>query len=66
MVEQPSHNELPQADGNKFALSAVNNFDIEIARTRQNQKLMALLDERAKQTQTILLNEVKRRLGLNS
>lgn len=54
------------ADGSEFVLSAVDEFDIEIAQTRQNQKLMALLDERAKQTQTIPLDEVKRRLGLNS
>ncbi|QSJ19701.1 hypothetical protein JYQ62_13885 [Nostoc sp. UHCC 0702] len=54
------------ADGSEFVLSAVDNFDIEIARTRQNEKLMALLDERAKQTQTISLDEVKRRLGLSS
>ncbi|MCC5621743.1 hypothetical protein [Nostoc sp. CHAB 5715] len=54
------------ADGSEFVLSAIDNFDIEIARTRQNEKLMALLDERAKQTQTISLDEVKRRLGLSS
>lgn len=54
------------ADGSEFVLSAVDDFDIEIARTRQNEKLMALLDERAKQTQTISLDEVKRRLGLSS
>lgn len=52
-------------DGREFILSAVDDFDVEIARTRQNKKLMVLLDERAKQTQTIPLNEVKRRLGLS-
>jgi mRNA-degrading endonuclease RelE of RelBE toxin-antitoxin system len=40
-------------------------FDEEIARTRQNAKLMALLDERAKQSQTVPLDEVKRQLGLS-
>jgi hypothetical protein len=39
-------------------------FDQEVARTRQNAKLMALLDERARQTQTLPLDEVKRQLGL--
>lgn len=53
------------ADGREFILSAVDDFDVEIARTRQNEKLMVLLDERAKQTQTIPLDEVKRRLGLS-
>lgn len=53
------------ADGRKFLLSAVDDFDHEIARTRQHEKLMALLDERGKQPQTISLDEVKRQLGLS-
>ncbi len=52
------------ADGREFLLSAVDDFDIEIARTRQNAKLMALLEERAQETRTIPLDEVKRRLGI--
>lgn len=40
--------------------------DFEVAKTRQNEKLMALLDERAKQTQTVSIDEVKCRLGLDS
>jgi hypothetical protein len=52
------------ADGSEFLVSAVDEFDQEIARTRQNAKLMALLDERAKQPKTIPLDEVKRQLGL--
>jgi hypothetical protein len=52
------------ADGREFLLSAVDDFDIEIAQTRQNEKLMALLEERARQTQTLPLDEVKRRLGI--
>jgi hypothetical protein len=52
------------ADGTEFMVTAVEDFDHEIARTRQNAKLMALLDERAKQTQTVPLDEVKRQLGL--
>ncbi|MEH2121852.1 hypothetical protein [Nostoc sp.] len=51
------------ADGSEFILSAVDDFDVEVAQTRRNEKLMALLDERAKQTQTIPFDEVKRRLG---
>jgi len=54
------------ADGSEFLLSAVDEFDQEIVRTRQNAKLMALLDERAKQSKTIPLDEVKRQLGLTA
>jgi hypothetical protein len=52
------------ADGREFLLSAVDDFDIEIAQTRQNTKLMALLEERARQTRTVPLDEAKRRLGI--
>ena len=53
------------ADGTEFVVTVVDEFDLEIARTRQNAKLMAMLDERAKQPRTIPLEEVKRQLGLN-
>jgi hypothetical protein len=53
------------ADGTQFILTAVDEFDWEIARTRQNAKLMAMLDDRAKQDQTVPLDEVKRELGLS-
>ena len=53
------------ADGTEFMLTAVDEFDQEIARTRRSAKLMALLDDRAKQVSTIPLDEVKRQLGLN-
>jgi hypothetical protein len=52
------------ADGREFLLVAIDDFDQEIARTRNNPKLMAVLEARAKQTETIPLDEVKRRLGL--
>ncbi|MCC5635141.1 hypothetical protein LC593_04590 [Nostoc sp. CHAB 5844] len=53
------------ADGRHFMLSAIDDFDIEIAQTRRNQKLMAFLYQRARQTQTIPLDKVKRQLGLS-
>lgn len=53
------------ADGGEFMLTAVDDFDEELAQTRRSAKLMTLLDERAKQTKTIPLGEVKRQLGLN-
>lgn len=56
---------LRAADGTEFIVSVVEDFDHELARTRQNAKLMAMLDERAKQTQTVPLDEVKRQIGLN-
>jgi hypothetical protein len=52
------------ADGREFMLVAVVEFDLEIVRTRQNQKLLAFLETRAKQTATISLDEVKHQLGL--
>jgi tRNA uridine 5-carbamoylmethylation protein Kti12 len=45
-------------------LGVVEKFDDEVAQTRRNSKLMALLDERGKQNATISLDDVKRQLGL--
>jgi hypothetical protein len=53
------------ADGRQFILSAIDDFDVEIAQTRRNQKLMNFLEQRARQTQTIPLDQVKRQLGLS-
>jgi hypothetical protein len=52
------------ADGSEFLVVAVDDFDHELALTRSNDKLMALLDARARQTQTVPLDDVKRQLGL--
>jgi hypothetical protein len=52
------------SDGTEFLVTAIDEFDHELARTRQNAKLMSLLDERAKQSHTIPLHDVKRQLGL--
>ena len=41
------------ADGSEFLLVAVDDFDREIARTRANPRLMALLESRARQTTTV-------------
>jgi hypothetical protein len=53
------------ADGVEFLVTAVNEFDEELARGRRNERLMELLDERASQSETVPLDEVKRRLGLS-
>ena len=49
----------------EYLLSVVDDFDLEIARTRKNAKLMAFLEERSRQTKTYSLDEVRDRLGLN-
>ncbi len=51
------------ADGSEFMLVAIDDFDLELARTRANPKLMKLLDDRARQTNLVPLDEVKRRFG---
>jgi hypothetical protein len=52
------------SDGTEFLVTAIDEFDHELARTRQNAKLMSLLDERAKKTRTIPLRDVRKQLGL--
>jgi hypothetical protein len=52
------------ADGSEFMLLAIDDFDLEIARTRANPNLMKLLDDRAKQTKQIPLDQVKHRFGV--
>ena len=52
------------ADGKEYVLAELDDFDREIALTRQNKEFMAFLDRRAQQTMTIPLEEVKRQLGI--
>ena len=51
-------------DGSEFLLVAIDDFDQEIARARSNPKLMALLETRARQVETLPLDVVKQQLGL--
>jgi hypothetical protein len=51
-------------DGSEFLLVAIDEFDQEIERTRNNPRLMALPEARAKAPATVSLDEVKRRLGM--
>lgn len=53
------------ADGREFVLTAVDEFDREVALARQNETLMDFLELRAKQTRTIPLADVKEQLGLD-
>lgn len=57
---------LRTPDGLEFILAEINNFDEEIELTRQNQDLMAFLDDRGQQTKTISAAEVRARLGLTN
>jgi hypothetical protein len=52
-------------DGSEFILTAIDDFDREIALTRHNKKLMDFLSERAKESETISLEEIERELGLD-
>jgi hypothetical protein len=66
LLEQARHEDLVirSADGSEFLLIAIDDFDREIAKSRNNPRLMALLESRARQTATVPWDDVKRRLGL--
>ena len=71
LLEEARHEDVivKASDGTEFLLSAIEDFDQEIAQQRRNKKLMTFLDERfrrARQAKGISLEEVKRQLGLNS
>jgi hypothetical protein len=51
-------------DGSEFLLIALDEFDEELARTRNNPRLMALLEARAAQTNTRSLDQVKQQFNL--
>ncbi len=57
---------LRTASGLEFILAEVNDFDREIELTRENKKLMDLLDKRSRQTKTVSSAEARVRLGLAS
>lgn len=66
LLQQAQHGNLilRSPDGIEYILAEIDDFDREIALTRQNEELMELLDRRARQTKTIPLEEVKRQLGI--
>lgn len=55
---------LKSPDGVEYLLAEIDDFEREIALTRQNEDLMKFLEHRAQQTHTIPLDEVKRQLGI--
>ncbi len=50
-------------DGREFLVVSIDEFDLEVARTRANPNLMALLEARAKSTETFTLDEARHKLG---
>ena len=67
ILEQAREEDLivRSSDGSEYLLTVVDDFDRELALTRRNSRLMALLDERARQTEAIPLEEAKRQMGLD-
>ena len=55
---------LRTAEGREFILAEINDFDREIELSRQNQELMAFLEQRGRETKTVSAQEARRRLGL--
>ena len=55
---------LRSPDGEEFVLAEIDDFSREIELTRANKQLMKLLESRAKQKETISLEEAKRQLDI--
>ena len=55
---------LRSPEGDEFILAEIDDFNREVELTRQNKRLMKLLESRAKQKITFSLEETKQRLGL--
>jgi len=55
---------LKTPEGREFVLAEVGDFDTEIALVRQNEELMALLEERSREKKTYTLQQVREQLGL--
>ena len=55
---------LKTPEGREFLLKELDDFDAEVAATRQNRELMELLDERSRETETYTADEVRKKLGL--
>lgn len=56
---------LRTGDGKEFLLAEVDEFEHEVALTRQQGELMALLEERSKPERTYTLDQVRAALGLD-
>ncbi len=56
---------LRSAEGSEFILAEIDDFNREIELTRQNKRLMKLLEARARQKSTISLEELKQRFAIS-
>jgi hypothetical protein len=50
-------------DGAEFLLTTVDEFDLEVVRTRANEELMTFLEQRAREPATVTLEDIRQRLG---
>ena len=55
---------LRSPDGHEFILAEIDDFNREIELSRQNRKLMALLEKRGKEKGTMSMAEVREKLGV--
>ena len=55
---------LRAVDGHEFVLAEIDDFNREIELTRQNDKLMKLLDRRGREKATISLAEAKQKVAV--
>jgi hypothetical protein len=55
---------LRALDGHEFVLAEIDDFNREIELTRQNAKLMKLLDQRGRQRATISLPEARQKMNV--
>lgn len=55
---------LRSPEGEEFFLALIDDFTREVESLRQNEKFLEFLDVRGQETETISLEEVKRRLGI--
>ena len=55
---------LQSLEGRDFILAEIEDFGLEVERTRKNKRLMRLLEERSEEHGTLELEQVKKELGL--
>ncbi len=55
---------LRTAEGQEFVLAEIDDFAQEVASVRRNKDLMRLLARRSKEKETLSLEEVKQKLGI--
>ena len=56
---------LTTADGRRYVIAEIDDFDSEIRLVRQQRDLMAFLDQRSAATSCLTLDEVKKELNLS-